>query len=516
MCKSLWRPPAVTPAPRREEKRKGNGMSHEALSGFVEAEAAKSGIPGVAVGVWADGREVYACHGVTSFDNPLPVDQDTLFVLGSVTKTYTATALMRLVAESRVELDAPVRRYVPELRLADEQTAAQGTVLNLLNHNSGLGWDLLLDTGEGDDALASFVAKLAELELIAPLGARASYSQAGYSLLGRVIEKVAGIPYEKAIASLVFEPLGLSHSFFAPVDVMTRRFVVGHNRGEDGTLSIGRLWRGPRCRNPGGGLASSVADQLRWARFHLGDGRGENGERVLPAEVLHRMKEPTAELRGRTLGHAFGICWFLRDVDGVRTVGHGGSANGQFAELLTVPERGFAVVALSNAGPDGIPFNQAVVRWALENYLGVTDRDPEPVPYDEARAREFAGHYENDAMDVDIAADGAVMTLAADIKPQIRAAADEELPSGYPREEGNARLLHPRRQRRGRGNRRRRPDVPPGTGSLRVKPGIRSRAGRDLTHRIWSGWAGVAQKTGFGLVAPLSSHSRSRAVLEQK
>jgi len=169
--------------------------------------------------VWADGREVYACHGVTSVDNPLPVDRDTLFVLGSVTKTYTATALMRLVAEGRVELEAPVRRYVPELVLADERAAAEVTVLNLLNHTSGLGWDLLVDTGEGDDALAGFVAKLAELELIAPPSARASYSQAGYSLLGRVIEKVVGMTYEKAIALLVFEPLGLSHSFFAPDDV---------------------------------------------------------------------------------------------------------------------------------------------------------------------------------------------------------------------------------------------------------------------------------------------------------
>ena len=91
------------------------------------------------------------------------------------------------------------------------------------------------------------------------------------------------------------------------------------------------------------------------------------------------MKEPTAALRGSNLGDAIGIGWFLRDVDGVRTVGHGGSANGQFAELLIVPERDFAVVSLSNAGPDGIPFNQAVVRWALETYLGVIDRDPEPL-----------------------------------------------------------------------------------------------------------------------------------------
>jgi CubicO group peptidase (beta-lactamase class C family) len=188
-------------------------MSDDTLSDFVEATATEFGIPGVAVGMWADDQEIYACHGVTNVDNPLPVDRDTLYVLGSVTKTYTATALMRLVAEDKVELDAPVRRYVPELKLADESAAADVTVLQLLNHTSGLGWDLLVDTGEGDDALAGYVAKLAELELIAPPGTRASYSQAGYSLLGRIVEKVTGLTYERAVASLVFKPLGLSQQF---------------------------------------------------------------------------------------------------------------------------------------------------------------------------------------------------------------------------------------------------------------------------------------------------------------
>jgi CubicO group peptidase (beta-lactamase class C family) len=406
-------------------------MRHDTLSDFVEATAAEFGIPGVAVGVWANDQEIYAFHGVTSIDNPLPVGRDTLYVLGSVTKTYTATALMRLVTEGKVELDAPVRQYVPELQLADESAAAAVTVLQLLNHTSGLGWDLLVDTGEGDDALASYVAKLAELELIAPPGTRASYSQAGYSLLGRIVEKVTGLTYERAVASLVFEPLGLSHSFFAPEDVMTRRFAVGHNPGEDGTLAVAGLWRGSRCRNPGAGIASSVADQLRWARFHLGDGRAESGEPVLPTKVLHRMKEPTVALRGSALGDALGIGWFLRDVDGVRTVGHGGSANGQFAEFLTVPERSFAVVALSNAGPGGIPFNQAVVRWALRTYLGVTDRDPEPIPYDEARAREAVGRYDIDVMTLVIALDEAELTLEVGIKPEVREAADGEMPPDY-------------------------------------------------------------------------------------
>jgi hypothetical protein len=71
--------------------------------------------------------------------------------------------------------------------------------------------------------------------------------------------------------------------------------------------------------------------------------------------LLNRMQEPTVALRGSALGNAIGLSWFLRDVDGVRAIGHGGSANGQFAELLIMPERNFAVVALSNAGPDGIP-----------------------------------------------------------------------------------------------------------------------------------------------------------------
>ena len=411
-------------------KGKGNGMSQETLSDFVEATAAKFGIPGVAVGVWADGQEIYASGGVTSIDNPLPVDQDTLFLAGSVTKTFTATALMCLVAEGKVDLDAPVRRYVPELKLADEQTAAEVTVLNLLNHTAGLDWRIITDTGDGDDALAGQVAKMAELTLIASPGTRASYSQEGFNLAGRIVEKVAGLAYERAVASLLFEPLGLSDTTYSVNDVMTRRFAVGHNLGAGETLSIARQWKDTRGNNPGGGIASSVVDQLRWARFHLGDGRPESGTRVLPAEVLHRMKEPTVKLRGTTLGDAIGLGWFLRDVDDVRTVGHGGSGNGQFAELLIVPERDFAVIAMSNAAPGGIPCNQAVVRRALETYLEVTDPDPEPLPYDEARAREVAGSYENDAMTFTVATDGAALGLEVGIKPEIRAA-DTELPADY-------------------------------------------------------------------------------------
>jgi len=233
-----------------------------------------------------------------------------------------------------------------------------------------LDFGLILDTGERDDALAAYVAKMAGLKTIAAPGMRTSYSQAGYNLAGRILERVTGSTFERAIASLILEPLGLSQTFFARDDIMTRRFAVGHNRGEGGGLSVARLWRRSRGDNPGGGLASTVADQLRWATFHLGDGCSGDGQRLLPTHVLRQMQERTAVLRGSNLGDAIGVGWFLRDVGGVRAVGHGGSANGQFAELLLVPEQRFVVVAFANAGPEGISFNQAVVRWALDAYLG--------------------------------------------------------------------------------------------------------------------------------------------------
>jgi CubicO group peptidase (beta-lactamase class C family) len=413
---------------RDKAKRKEKNMSQVTLTDVVEALSMKFNVPGVAVGVWAEGQESYACHGVTSVENPLPIDQDTLFLVASVTKTFTATTLMRLVAQGQVELAAPVRRYVPEFRLKDQQAADRVTVLHLLNHTSGLDWRVSASTGEGDDALARVVAKMAEMDLIALPGTRTSYSQAGYDLLGRIIEKVTGQTFEQAVLSLVFEPLLLLHSFFARDDIMIRRFVVGHNPGEDGTLSIARPWRHARGENPGGGLATSVTDLLSFARFHLGDGRAASGTRVLPTPVLQQMQEPTAALQASNLGDAIGLGWFLRDVNGVRTVGHAGSANGQFAELLLVPEHHFAVVSLSNASPGGIPFNQAVVSFALENYLGLVERDPEPLPFDAARAKELVGTYANAMMTFTVDTDGTRLRLALRIKPEVRQASEKAPP----------------------------------------------------------------------------------------
>ena len=412
-------------------------MSEVTLSEVVRYAAEKFGIPGLSVGVWADGAETYAAHGVTNIEDPQPIDRNTLYATGSASKPFAATALMHLVAQGKVELDAPVRRYIPELTLPNEEWTAQITVLNLLSHTAGLDWRLIVDTGDGDDALAEFIAQLTGLEQFAAPGTRASYSQVGFSIIARIIEKVTGLTFEQAVETIVLEPLGLTNTLYALDKIMDRPAAWGHNADENGELVVAREWKDNRANNGGGGVASSVADLLRWARFHLGDasvvvGPSADGAEVLPDEVRRQMQVPTVELRSSTLGDAFGLCWFIKDIAGLRTVGHGGSGNGQFIEFLFVPERDFAIVSAANAGPAGIPCNQEIVRWALEHYLGVAEKNPEPEPYDAARAQEIAGAYENDAMTFTIATDGTGLSLEVLIRPKIRAASEVELPADYP------------------------------------------------------------------------------------
>jgi CubicO group peptidase (beta-lactamase class C family) len=176
--------------------------SHELLD-LIAKLADEFDVPGIAAGVWHAGETSFACHGVTSIENPLPIDVHTLFQAGSIGKTYTATALLRLAETGRVELDAPVRRYVPALHLADATAAAQVTLLQLLNHTAGWEGDFFVDTGEGEDALARYVSRLDEVAQLTPPGSAFSYNNAAFCLAGRVIENVTGDSYERAIRKLL-------------------------------------------------------------------------------------------------------------------------------------------------------------------------------------------------------------------------------------------------------------------------------------------------------------------------
>src|SRR5579859_3608369 len=148
---------------------KAPAARHSELAGVIAANMERFAVPGVAVGVSQGGDVWSAGFGITNVDHPLPVTPDTLFQIGSITKTVTCTAVMRLVERGLIDLDAPVRRYLPELRLRHEDVAARVTMRHLLTHTAGWLGDYFDDTGRGDDALQRIGERLAALPQISPL-----------------------------------------------------------------------------------------------------------------------------------------------------------------------------------------------------------------------------------------------------------------------------------------------------------------------------------------------------------
>lgn len=140
------------------------------LREYTTKRMEETGVPGVAIGVLQNGKIEAAGLGVTSIEHPLEVDPDTLFQIGSITKTFTGTAAMRLVERGELDLDAPVRTYLPGLRLTDEDAAARVTMRHLLTHTAGWVGDYFDDFGAGEDAIARMVDAIAELPQITPLG----------------------------------------------------------------------------------------------------------------------------------------------------------------------------------------------------------------------------------------------------------------------------------------------------------------------------------------------------------
>lgn len=364
------------------------------LCALAEREQVRLGVPGVAIGVALGDQQHLAGLGVTSVEHPLAVDPDTLFQVGSITKTVTGTVIMRLAERGLLDLDAPVRRYLPELRLGDEGVAARVTLRHLLNHTAGWLGDYFEDMGDGDDALARIVARLAELPQLAPLGALWSYNNAAFYLAGRLVELAAGRPFERVAHDELLAPLGMDHSFFFPGEIMTYRFATGHQNSYDPaapSATVARPWPLARTANPAGGLSSTVRDLLRYARFHMGDGRAPDGARLLTRESLEQMRAPGV---AATAGQQMGVTWFLSEPGGIRTARHGGATNGQKATLLLAPERQFALALLTNADRGG-ELNQALIGRALELFLGVPPAAPALRDLSDERLAEYAGSYDS-------------------------------------------------------------------------------------------------------------------------
>ncbi len=340
-----------------------------AVAEALMAAMQTTGTPGAALGILADGREEHASFGFTSIDVGDPVTVDTLLQIGSITKPFTGTAVMRLVEDGTLDLDATVRTYLPDFQLEDEDVAERVTVRHLLSHTGGWWGDLFADTGDGDGAIEEYVARwFPELPQLSPLGEYFSYNNAGFILLGRLIEDVTGQEYRAAIDELVLGPLGMVGSVFAPEEVLARPHALGHF-AEEGVTQIQEPLFLPRSTDPAGGLWSTTQELLRFARFHMGDGTAD-GARILSPETLEMMQTPQQSIVGDPIS-VLGLPWFIVDLPGQRFVLHDGGTFGQHAQLWLAPDQDFAVALLVNAMPAGAMVAQAALAEVLNQYFGI-------------------------------------------------------------------------------------------------------------------------------------------------
>ncbi len=382
--------------------------AYQRLDGVVREAMARLDVPGVAVGILHDGQEYAAGFGVTNLNAPYPVDASTLFQAGSITKTYTATAVMILVEQGKIDLAAPVRRYLPDLVLADPAVAEQVTVHQLLNHTAGWFGDYYgpLPTElqptvwpwRGDDAIARYVANMRYLPQLAPLGAMFGYNNAAVVLAGHLIEVVTGMTYEAALIELLLKPLGMENSYLFPEEAISFAVAAGHTPAADGGAEVNPLWVLPRAVNPTGGLVLPITDQLKYARFHLGDGRAPDGTLLLSPERLAEMQTPSgpgaaAAITANAPVIGAGVGWAIEEIDGVRIVTHNGSTSGQQAILAMVPERQFAVALLTNMVPGGGNLHYEVATWALQEFAGLSTPLPATEPLPDSELAEYAGRY---------------------------------------------------------------------------------------------------------------------------
>lgn len=340
----------------------------DALITFADAKMKEYRVPGVAIGIVDNGAITTRGLGITNVEEPLPVTDHTVFPIASISKTFAATAIMRLVEQGKIDLKAPVRKYLPDFKVRDDNVGRDVTIWNLLTHSGG--WEGQISGPErGEDTLRHFVATaMADVMQVAPPAAAWSYNNAGYSTAGHVIEVVTKTSINRAMRDLIFTPLDLSHAGTTAGDFIVNRFAAGHtNRAGESTTSLIRPYVHATSVTSGG-IGVCIADLMTYAKFHLGDGTNGKGERILTRASLDLMQSP--QLEKQSTDDAIGLGWHIRRVRGVRVAGQGGTAGGHILVLSIIPERNFAIGILTNAS-NGWRLIQDVEREALRTYHGI-------------------------------------------------------------------------------------------------------------------------------------------------
>jgi CubicO group peptidase (beta-lactamase class C family) len=328
------------------------------------------------VGVVAGDRIVLLeASGVRDIERDLPATPETPFYIASVTKTFLATAVMQLVEEGRLELDAPVVDYLPRFRLADSEAAASITVRDLITHARGINSFpvVFLDAYSGEITEDRYYHFLAEAT---PSGETA-YTNVHFTLAGRVVEAVSSEPWRDYLAEHVFAPAGLTATTGYADEMYARENVAYPTVFRDGEIQLSGVRKTDRTMHAAGGLGSSARDLSRWILLHM-NGGVIDGQRLLSAEGTAEMQRQHTSMYGSALGtqkalrtrEGFGYGWMVGRYRDRPYLQHGGGYVGSAALISFLPEERIGVAVVANTDGAGQQLCELITVDAIDRLLG--------------------------------------------------------------------------------------------------------------------------------------------------
>jgi CubicO group peptidase (beta-lactamase class C family) len=358
-----------------------------AVEAALRAQMAEANAPGAAFALVREGEIVAARGlGLRARGGADAVTADTVFMIGSVTKTLTTAAVLREAESGALDLDGPVGRVVAGL--APEVAAL--TLRQLVSQTAGLG-DLPGENGDTDEeALPRFARSLGPQQFVAPPGAVFSYANPGLALAGAALEAARRVRYADALRAVLLTPLGMARTTLRPAEAAAFPRASGHD-------AAGRLMAGHDLdtRLAPAGYASSTAADLaafvrEWLLAHQGRGR------VLSRSTARLMGTRVADFPPTFDGTGYGLGLFVDERRGALVLHHGGQHTGFSAQIVMVPERGVGLVVLVNRG--GVILTRTVDA-ALQSLAGLPPAPAaslaEGEPVSEAEARLLVGRYAN-------------------------------------------------------------------------------------------------------------------------
>ncbi|GLY65055.1 serine hydrolase domain-containing protein [Amycolatopsis taiwanensis] len=380
---------------------------------------AEYGIPSAAIGVLRNGEFTEFAVGVMNVETQEPATTDTVYQCGSMTKTWTALAFMQLVDEGKVDLDGPVRTYLPGFTVADPEASAKVTPRHLLYHTNGIE-EAYGNPGEDDDVYERMIENIADAPQVFPLGHTHGYSAAlGYAILARILEVHDGARWDDVMRDRLFDPMGLTSTNSWREQVDETRAATGHLiRSLDEGPIITPVDYLPRAFGPGGGITSTTREVLAMAHVFLTGGTAPNGKRVVSAESIREMMRSRVPVPDP---YMFGPEWALGLIvcawPGETVYASDGSTIGQNARLRILPDSNTAIAMLTNGGPRE-SFYHKVFNEILAGLGMVTIPDlPAPDTTLNLDLSRYEGVYERPGARHEVSAEGRKLYLTLVLDP---------------------------------------------------------------------------------------------------